>query len=54
MLAWMAVIALGAAPDPVVRVVVGSAACAGAIISPGRVLTAYHCVAAGGRARITT
>lgn len=58
MLAWLAAISLGAPQvdgSPAVRVVVGSAACAGAIVDDaGRVLTAYHCVSAGGRARITT
>ncbi len=55
MLAWIAAIALGAPLDPVVRVVVGSSACAGTLIDEvGSVLTAYHCVAAGGRARLVT
>jgi hypothetical protein len=41
--------------DAVVLVQQGSTTCAGAIIdSAGRVATAYHCVAPGGRPRVTT
>jgi hypothetical protein len=55
MLAWMAATALAAPLDPVVRVIVGSSACAGAFIDDrGRVLTAYHCVASGGHPWIAT
>ena len=41
--------------DAVVLIQQGSTTCAGAIIDPeGRVATAYHCVAPGGRPRVTT
>src|SRR5687767_6063523 len=41
--------------DAVVLVHQGSTTCAGAFVAAeGRVVTAYHCVAAGGRPRITT
>lgn len=42
-------------PDAVVLIEQGPGVCAGALISQeGQVLTAYHCVAAGGRPRVTT
>ena len=41
--------------DAVVLVQLGSTTCAGAVVDPaGRVATAYHCVAPGGRPRLTT
>jgi len=48
--------AIGAEPiDAVVLIQQGSTTCAGAIIDEaGRVATAYHCVAPGGRPRVTT
>lgn len=56
---WMPLLAasaLASAPvDAVVLVQQGSTTCAGAVVSEaGDVVTAYHCVAAGGRPRITT
>jgi S1-C subfamily serine protease len=46
-------VALAGAPelDSVVRLEAGPSACAGAVVAPGVVLTAYHCIAStGGRA----
>ena len=43
------------AMDAVVLLQTGNSSCAGAIVgATGRVATAYHCVASGGRPRITT
>lgn len=51
----LAAAALAGPPvDAVVLVEQGRSTCAGAIVAGGRVATAYHCVAAGGRPRITT
>ena len=40
--------------DAVVSVQLGESTCAGAFVAEDRVITAYHCVASGGRAVVTT
>ena len=58
LLALMVAVAQASAVEPpldaVVSVQLGESTCGGAFVAPDRVVTAYHCIAGGGRAIVTT